>query len=54
MAKEVRKTYRMTEAQAKLLAKQAEEAGMSEAEYIVFSFHKSQWTILRFARKCIR
>lgn len=36
MAKEVRKTYRMTEAQAKLLAKQAEEAGMSEAEYIRF------------------
>lgn len=36
MAKEVRKTYRMTESQAKLLAKQAEEAGMSEAEYIRF------------------
>ena len=36
MAKVVRKTYRMTESQAKLLAKQAEEAGMSEAEYIRF------------------
>ncbi|MCM1160716.1 MAG: plasmid mobilization relaxosome protein MobC [Roseburia sp.] len=34
MAKEVRKTFRMTYEQAQTLATRAEEAGMSEAEYV--------------------